>query len=151
MIGYIIAGFSLLSLLLGGSTVYYKYQYDDAVKFKDQAEIVAKQAEEYNKLIKHQAELSLKVTNEEHSLEITRLTSDINRLRKQTSSSILPTVSKDSQHPNEVTFDRKELDKAIQEFRDEITELIGEGSYCQIDLTTLNDWLDKQRDIFDKN
>lgn len=145
MIGYIIAGFSILSLLLGGTTFYYKDRYEDAVQFQERAEVLVRQQEEYTKLVKHQTKRQLEVTNEQHKLEIDRLTSDINRMRKQTNRSILPPIPPNTKHPNEVTFDREKLDRALQEFRNEIAELIGEGSYCQVDLETIDTWLRKQR------
>lgn len=144
--GYLLAALALLNLLLGGGVFYYKEQYDSIVVFKQQVEDEARIATEYAKLLEHQSKRQLEITNEQHKLEISRVTSDLNSLRKQASKSILPTVPNST--GNEISFDREKLDQALQEFRNEIAELIGEGNYCQVDLDIINDWLDKQKVIF---
>lgn len=147
MIGYIVAAFSILSLILGGTTFYYKDRYDDAVQFQIAAEVAAKQQEEYVKLLKHQATRQTEILNEQYQLEIDRLTANIDSMRKQTNRSSLSSIPRSSTTPNEITFNREKLDQAIQGYRLEVSKLIGEVSDCQVELGILNDWIEKQRNI----
>lgn len=147
MIGYIIAAFSILSLILGGTTFYYKDRYDDAVQFQITAKAQAKQQEEYVKLLKHQATRQTEIINEQYQLEINRLTANIDSLRKQTNRSSLSSIPRSTKTPNEITFDREKLDQAIQGYRLEVSKLIGEVSDCQVELSVLNEWIEKQRNI----
>ena len=41
MMGYVIAAFSALSLMLGGSTVYYLFKYENEVDLRKQSELVS--------------------------------------------------------------------------------------------------------------
>lgn len=145
MIGYIIAAFSILSFILGGTTFYYKNRYDDAVQFQITAEAAAKQQEEYVKLLKHQATRQTEILNEQYELEINRLTANINSMRKQTNRSSLSTIPRSTKTPNEITFDREKLDQAIQGYRLGVSKLIGEVSDCQVELRILNEWIEKQK------
>lgn len=143
--GYIVALVSVLSF----STFYYKHQYEEAVKFQLEAEEESKRQQAYINLLNQQADRQTEILNEQHQLEVNKLNSDINSLRKQTSRSSLSTIPKSPTNPDEISFDREKLDKAIQEYRSEISKLIGEVSYCQIELQTLSDWIDNQKEIFD--
>lgn len=146
--GYILAVLSLLSLLLGGTTLYYKHQYENATQFQIVAQKEAKKQEDYIKLLKHQSNRQIEILNEQHKMELDLLATDINSLRKQTNRSVLSAIPKSTTNPNEITFNREKLDKTIQEYRFEISKLIGEVSDCQIDLNTLNEWVEEQRIIF---
>lgn len=148
MIGYIVAAFSVLSLALGGTTWFYKTQYDIAQQDAIIAQQEGKRQATYIKLLKHQSDRQLKLLNEQHQLEVDRLTADLISLRKQTNSSSLSNIPKSSTNPNEITFDRSKLDQTIQEYRLEVSKLIGEVSDCQINLDTLNQWVEEQRIIF---
>lgn len=145
---YIITAFAILSLLLGGTTFYYKDQYDAAQEYVEAAQQEAKRQERYVEMLKHQSERQLEILYEQHKVERDRLTADINSLRKQTNSSSLSNIPKSSTNPNEITFDRTKLDQTIQEYRLEVSKLIGEVSDCQINLNTLNQWVEEQREIF---
>lgn len=146
--GYIIAAFSALSLVLGGTTFYYKHQYNDAQQYAIIAQEEGKRQEEYIKLLKHQSNRQTEILHEQYKVEVDRLHADLNSMRKQANRSSLSNIPKSSTNPNEITFDRGKLDKTIQEYRLEVSKLIGEVSDCQIDLDTLNQWVEEQRTIF---
>jgi hypothetical protein len=142
-------GIGAIILSLVASTTYYKIKYDNGAKYRVLIEEEARIAKRQVEIIKKQSKRQTELQKEHHELEISRLNSNINSLRKQTSKSILPSVSRTPSNPEEITFTRQGLDRALHDFREGITALVGEGSSCQIDLEMLTHWLDRQRVILD--
>jgi len=140
-------GIGAIILSLVASTTYYKIKADNGAKYRTLIEDEARMAQLQVEITKQQSERQTALQKEQHELEISRLTSNINSLRKQASKSILPPVSRTPSNSAEITFTREGLDRALYDFRTGITALVGEGSSCQIDLEMLTHWLDRQRVI----
>ena len=148
--GYIIAALALLNLTLGGGMVYYKDRYNDAVQFMDKAKEEARVQEEYVKLIKIENKRNIEVLNEKNQLDVNHLNATISRMRQQTNRSIVSTLPTNSNSPGEICFSREKLDNAIQQYRNEILELVGKGTNCQIDLNTAKDWAEFNQNLYNE-
>lgn len=148
MMGYVIAAFSALSLMLGGSTVYYLFKYENEVDLRKQSEQVARKQEDFIKLVKHESSINLKENNKKYENDIDYLNIAINRLRKSSASN-LSTLSTDTSLPTEVKFDREAFYRAIGVYQSRIEGLTREGSECQIKLNNAIEWANTQKEIYD--
>jgi len=148
MMGYVIAAFSALSLLLGGSTVYYLFKYENEVDLRKQSEHIARQQEDFVKLVKHESSLNLKENNKKYENDIDYLNIVVNKLRKSSASN-LSYLSTDTSLPTEVTFKRESFYRAIGWYQSRIEGLIREGSECQIKLNNAIEWASTQKEIYD--
>ena len=146
--GYIIAAFSALSLMLGGSTVYYLFKYENEVDLRKQSEQIARKQEDFIKLVKHESSINLKENNKKYENDIDYLNIAIDRLRKSSSSN-LSSLSTDTSLPTEVTFKRETFYRAIGWYQSRVEELIREGSECQIKLNNAIEWANTQKQIYD--
>lgn len=148
MMGYVIAAFSALSLMLGGSTVYYLFKYENEVDLRKQSEQIARKQEDYIKLVKHESSINLKENNKKYENDIDYLNIVVNKLR-QSSASNLSSLSTDTSLPTEITFDRKAFYRAIGVYQSKIEGLTREGSECQIKLNNAIEWANTQKEIYD--
>lgn len=129
---------------------YYKIQYDSIKKTTDaQIAVQNEQIKQYKKEAEKQAAIVSNLNNE-YETNISAIRDSYNRLLKQSKASILPS---NPSGPNGVEsetlrFDRRSLDRAIQDYRLEIQTLIREGDECRAALNTAIEWskeIDRQR------
>ena len=59
---------------------------------------------------------------------------------RDSNASILPAITKAARDINEIKFKRDELDRALQEFREEIRGIAAKGAECEIEIKTLQNW-----------
>lgn len=92
-------------------------------------------------LVKRNA-LDRKELNEKYEDKITKLKSDINRLRVNSRASILPPVPPSSKQPNRICFSRDKLDGAIQQYRGGVQGLVEEGTRAIIGMEIAREWVE---------
>lgn len=136
---YIIAGL-LAALLIAGITISYdKTRMSIMSAQLDNVKLAAEEAERKTKLIEKRAEQERSEADEQYQSEITTLNVELKRMR-DSNTSILPAAPKASRNPDQASFQRAELDRAIQEYRTEIQRLVGQGAACEVEIRTLQNW-----------
>lgn len=136
---YIIAGL-LVALLISGITIGYdKTRMSIMAEQLDNVKLAAEEAERKTKLIEKRTEQERIEANEQHQSDITTLNVELKRMR-DSNTSLLPVITKATRDINEIRFQRAELDRSIQEFREEIQGLIAKGAECEIEIKTLQTW-----------
>ncbi len=146
--GYILAAFSALSLLLGGSTVYYMFKYEHEVDVRKASEEIARKQEDFIKLVKHESTINLQENAKKYETDIDYLNLSVKRLRKSSSNN-LSSLSTDTSLPKQVTFNREAFYRAIGWYQSRIEELVREGSECEIKLNNGIEWVHTQKEIYD--
>lgn len=146
---YLIIGLAAASILMGGVAAYYKHGYDSLSSEKAEVEMRAKIAfEQYEKEGKLQKE-RVEDINREYKDTIANLRNAYERLLVA-GQTILPANPSTPGGVNQPTirFDREPLDRAINDYRREITKLAREGDECRAALNTAIEWrkeVDRQR------
>lgn len=136
---YIIAGL-LAALLISGITIGYdKTRMSIMSDQLANVKLAAEEAERKTRLIEKRAEQERTEANEQYQSDITALNIELKRMR-DSNTSLLPVITKATRDINEISFQRAELDRAIQEFRAEIQGLIAKGAECEIEIKTLQNW-----------
>jgi len=136
---YIIAGL-LVALLIAGITIGYdKTRMSIMTKQLDNAKLLAEESERKNKLIVKRTEQEKREADEQHDSDISSLNAELKRMR-DSNASILPAITKAARDINEIKFKRDELDRALQEFREEIRGIAAKGAECEIEIKTLQNW-----------
>lgn len=144
---YIIAGL-LAALLIAGLTVgYYKTRNNIMAAQLTNIELMAEEAERKTKLIEKRSEQERIEANEQHQSDITSLNVELKRMR-DSNTSLLPVITKATRDINEIRFQRAELDRAIQGFREEIQGLIAKGAECEIEIKTVQNWWYNVRSLY---
>lgn len=92
-------------------------------------------------LVKRNA-IERKELNNKYEDKITKLKSDINRLRVNSRASILPPVPPASKQPNRICFSRDKLDGAIQQYRGGVQGLVEEGTRAIIGMEIAREWVE---------
>lgn len=136
---YIIAALLIVLLLSITAMMYYKADAADANSQLDQIKILKDEAERKNKLIVKRTEQERIEANEQYQSDITSLNAELKRMH-DSRASLLPTIAKAARYINEITFQRAELDRAIQEFREQIRGIAAKGAECEIEIKTLQNW-----------
>jgi len=54
--------------------------------------------------------------------------------------SLLPAITKATRYTDQITFKTAELDRAIEEFREQIRGIAAQGAECEIEIKTLQTW-----------
>lgn len=151
ILSYAMAGFTALTIALSGTALVYKWEYEKERDYRIYAEHQAKEADKRNKYIEKRSNLVIKDINERYKEKITTLTNTIDRVREQSRVSILSKVPRSTDKADRVCFNRDTLDRSLQEYRDRIVKLIGEGSYYQLDRNTWESWYSHQSSIYGKD
>lgn len=136
---YIIAGLIVIIVGMGISLSYYEIRNDILAEQLTNVELLQKEAERKTKIIKRRFEQERIESDEQYKNKLDTLNADIKWLR-DSNTSLLPTITKATRDIKTITFQREELDKAIQNYRTDIQRLIAEGRECQIALETIQDW-----------
>jgi len=146
---YIIA-WLLAALLIAGLTVgYYKTRNNIMAAQLDNVKIAAEEAERKTKLIEKRSEQERIEVNEQHQSDITSLNVELKRMR-DSNTSLLPVITRATRDINEIRFQRAELDRSIQEFREEIQGLIAKGAECEIEIRALQNWWYNVQSLYPK-
>lgn len=136
---YIIAVLLIVLLLSITAMMYYKADAADANSQLDQIKILKDEAERKNKLIVKRTEQEKREADEQHDSDIAALNAELKRMH-DSRASLLPAVTKAARYINEITFKRAELDRAIQQFREELRGIAAKGTECEIEIKTLQNW-----------
>lgn len=136
---YIIAVLLIVLLLSITAMMYYKADAADANSQLDQIKILKDEAERKTKLIEKRTEQERIEANEQYNSDIASLNVELERMRNSRAS-LLPAVTRASRYINEITFKRAELDRAIQQFREELRGIAAKGTECEIEIKTLQNW-----------
>ena len=136
---YIIAALLIVLLLSITAMMYYKADAADANSQLDKIKILKDEAERKNKLIAKRTEQERIEANEQYQNDITTLNAELKRMH-DSRASLLPAITKASRYINEITFQRAELDRAIEEFREQIRGIAAKGAECEIEIKTLQTW-----------
>lgn len=135
---YILGGVIIITSILSGSVYYYKSRYEQLNTAHQRLITSIRQQDELIRLQNNIYQRKVDQINESHKIDLNRLTADIKRMRQQASVSLLPGDSKTGS--SEISFDKQQLDRAIQSFRTGVQTLIGEGANCQVDREALIEW-----------
>ena len=106
-------------------------------------EAMAVIADTKTKKIIQKSKENRKEINEKYENTIASLNNELDSLRNN-SASILPPVPKPSRHPHAISFSRKELDRAIQGFRESLREIVKRGATCEVELANAREWIAKE-------
>ena len=135
---YIIITLVTIAIGTSGSTWYYKDAYEKEALLTLEYMRTAESLRAINERVQEDNKRRVGIINENYKRHTDSLRVDVKRLRKQAGNSILP------QTPNprsaEIAFDKQRLDKAIQEFREEIQGLVVNGAKCEIELNLAKEW-----------
>lgn len=144
---YIIA--ALLLVLIGVLSVLGYYKADAAIANSTLANIkvLKDEAERKTKLIVKRTEQERIEANEQHDSDIASLNAELKRMR-DSSASLLPAIAKATRYTNEIAFQRAELDRAIEEFREQIRGIAAKGAECEIEIKTLQNWWYNVRSLY---
>lgn len=136
---YIIAAL-LLALLVAGITIGYdKTRMSIMSGQLDNIKLLSDEAERKTKLIIKRTEQERIEANEQYNSDIASLNVELERMRNSRAS-LLPTITKAARYTDEIAFKRAELDRAIQEFREQIRGIAAQGAECEIEIKTLQNW-----------
>lgn len=136
---YIIA--ALLLALIGALSVLGYYKADAAIANSTltNIKVLAAEAKRKTKLIIKRTEQERIEANEQYSSDIASLNVELERMRNSRAS-LLPAIAKAARYTDEIAFQRAELDRALQEFREEIRGIAAKGAECEIEIKTLQTW-----------
>jgi len=145
---YIIAGLSVLVFILGIALIVDKtringLQADVAISVK-----LAKAQEKQIVIQKKASQKDKEQLDEDYKRKSAALHSTISGLRKH-NTSLLSSLPASTGSPDEITFDREALDRAISRYRDAIQKGFGEGSDCQISLSIAQQWVQRETKIYE--
>jgi hypothetical protein len=135
---YIIIVLVTFAIGTSGSTWYYKDAYEKEALLTLEYMRAAESLRAFNERIQEDNKRRVETINEEYKRHTDSLRADVTRLRKQTSSSILPETT--NPRSAEIAFNKQRLDKAIQGFRGEIQELVVRGAKCELELNLAKEW-----------
>lgn len=124
---------------MGISLSYYEIRNDILAEQLTNVELLQKESERKTKIIKRRFEQERIEADEQYKNKLDSLNADVKWLRNS-NTSLLPLITKATRDIKTITFQREELDKAIQNYRTDIQRLITEGRECQIALKTIQDW-----------
>lgn len=127
--------------LVGVQTIRLKLVKDEYASFQvstkalaDVAAAQAKQKEAENKSIKDKADAKNAKLRADNSSLAKRLRDE------RAGSNFVPAAPADSTSPDRATFDRTELERAIQGLDGEVSTIVGKGDQAVIDLNTAKGW-----------
>ena len=136
---YIIGALLIVLLLSITAMMYYKADAADANSQLDQIKILKDEAERKTKLIEKRTEQERIEANEQYNNDIAGLNVELERMRNSRAS-LLPAIAKAARYTDEIAFQRAELDRAIQQFREELRGIAAKGAECEIEIKTLQTW-----------
>mgnify|MGYP001565117177 FL=1 len=132
---------AIIATVVGGYVLHCEYVKNDRAQFIATLEA---QAEEQKRKIKQQIKDD-KLRKENADAENKRTTDalrvTIKRLRDQRAgASFVPPASSAAKRPDRATFDRAELERALQRLDDGVSGIVEEGDQARIDLDTAKRW-----------
>ena len=141
MTQYLIILLIAVSVLAGSTAAYYKHGYSQALQREAKAEMRASILAEHYIQEKKIQEERVKYINEEYNNSLTSLRSVYERMLAK-NKTILPSNPSSPGGANQPTirFDREPLDRALNDFRREVTKLTREGDECRAALKSAIEW-----------
>lgn len=119
----------------------------ELTNYKANVAAAAKAREEQIEKEKQTREAITKAKDAAHAAERAADKLALDRVRAAASRSAVPAAPEGTKRPDLACFDRAQLDAALGEYRREVTELVGEGSACAVDLNAAKAWWQEQERI----
>lgn len=112
-----------------------------AAEFEAATVALGNEAKQRNAQIAAADKLRKENADAENNRTITSLRADVKRLRDERASGrFVPAAPAGSRSPDIACFDRAELERALQQFDDEVTAIVADGDEATVNLNTAKRW-----------